>query len=154
MDMLLKLYELPPWKDSTHHAGAGDVIVRRAMAYESRRLIRWVDKTFNALWADECAAAFGQRPVGCYLAHLEQDLLGFCCLDVTFNGFIGPIGVHEDSRGRGVGSRLLHCAAHDLRMRGYAYAVIGDVGAAEFFKKAAGAVEIPDSTPGAYPRRF
>lgn len=32
----------------------------------------------------------------------------------------------------------------------YGYAIIGWVGPAEFYAKAVGAVEIPDSTPGVY----
>jgi hypothetical protein len=36
---------------------------------------------------------------------------------------------------------------------GYAYAVIGGAGPTEFYRRAAGAVPIPDSTFGIYPAR-
>jgi hypothetical protein len=36
----------------------------------------------------------------------------------------------------------------DMKLKGYGYAVIGFVGPADFYRKAVGAVEIPDSTPG------
>jgi hypothetical protein len=37
-----------------------------------------------------------------------------------------------------------------MRAEGYGYAIIGGVGAADFFARAVGAVAIPDSTPGIY----
>jgi hypothetical protein len=37
-----------------------------------------------------------------------------------------------------------------MRTMGYGYAIAGHVGAPEFFKRVAGAIEIPDSTPGIY----
>lgn len=37
-----------------------------------------------------------------------------------------------------------------MRAAGYAYAIIGGVGPADFYARAVGAVEIPDSTPGIY----
>jgi hypothetical protein len=37
-----------------------------------------------------------------------------------------------------------------MKLKGYGYAIIGDVGPAEFYRKTVGAVEIPDSTPGIY----
>ena len=36
----------------------------------------------------------------------------------------------------------------DMRLKGYGYAIIGSVGQTEFYSRAVGAVEIPDSTPG------
>jgi hypothetical protein len=33
---------------------------------------------------------------------------------------------------------------------GYAYAIIGDAGPVEYYKKVVGAIEIPDSSPGVY----
>ena len=33
---------------------------------------------------------------------------------------------------------------------GYAYAIIGDAGPVEYYKKTVGAVEIPNSHPGIY----
>jgi hypothetical protein len=37
-----------------------------------------------------------------------------------------------------------------MRAEGYAYAIIGGVGPAEFYAKTVGAVEIEGSTPGIY----
>jgi hypothetical protein len=35
-----------------------------------------------------------------------------------------------------------------LKLKGYGYAIIGSVGPTDFYRKAVGAVEIPDLTPG------
>jgi len=151
--MLVKLYALPPCDADIAKLAQQGIQIRRAMAYEFSIVTGWVKKAFNSLWADECRSAFGGRPVGCYIAVKEKGICGFCCLDVTFRNFIGPIGVQEDCRSQGVGRGLLLSAARELHLSGYAYAIIGDVGEPVFFKKAVDAIDIPNSTPGAYPAR-
>jgi hypothetical protein len=37
-----------------------------------------------------------------------------------------------------------------MKLKGYGYAIIGDVGPVDFYRKTAAAVEIPHSTPGVY----
>lgn len=151
MDMLVKLYELPQLEKATSPIRARGIVVRRAMAYERSRTIAWVDAQFNALWADECAVAFGRQPIGCFIAIYDGGVVGFCCLDSTYRNFIGPIGTADKWRGQGIGRALALAALWQMRADGYAYAVVGDVGRPEFFKKTAGAVEIAASTPGPYP---
>jgi hypothetical protein len=53
-------------------------------------------------------------------------------------------------RCRGLGSALLLACLRDMRAVGYGYAIAGAVGASEFFRRVAGAIDIPDSTPGLY----
>ena len=154
MDMLIKLNVVATSRKAIDELARQGVEIRRAMAYERGQVIGWVNKNFNALWADECAVAFGRQPVGCHIAVKDNAISGFCCFDTTFKNFIGPIGVQENYRRQGVGHGLLVSAAHELFLSGFAYAVVGDVGAPDFFKKAVGAWEIPDSTPGAYPRKI
>ncbi len=150
MDMLIKLYRLPSPESGL--AGQG-VVVRRAMAYERSRVVQWVREKFNTGWADECSTAFGHTPVGCYIAIDAQSICGFCCLNTTFQNYIGPVGVSEKFRRKGIGRGLVLAALDELRHCGYAYAVAGDVGQPDFFKVSAGAFEIPGSTPGPYPAR-
>jgi GNAT superfamily N-acetyltransferase len=154
MDMLIKLYDLPPLEPWLRHLADERIEVRRAMAYEREGIVRWVRKAFGSGWSDECATAFGKCPVDCYIAVHTREVCGFCCLNTTFLDFIGPIGVSTAFRRRGVGRGLILAALHALRGQGYAYAVVGDVGEPEFFRAAVGAVEIQDSTPGAYPFRI
>jgi len=88
--------------------------------------------------------------VTCFVALRNDKLLGFACYDVTCPNFFGPEGVAAPERGHGIGRALLLCALHAQRARGYAYAIIGGVGPAEFYEKAVGAIPIPGSTPGIY----
>ena len=70
--------------------------------------------------------------------------------ECTRRGFFGPAGVREDLRGQGLGAALLLRCLHSMREMGYAYAVIGGVGPAEFYEKVCGAFVIPGSEVGIY----
>ena len=72
------------------------------------------------------------------------------CVDATMRGFLGPMGLTETARGQGIGRGLLLTALHEMRHMGYAYAILGGVGPADFYRKVAGAIDIPDSSPGIY----
>lgn len=153
-DMLIKLYTLPTadqWMPPLMRQG---IIVRRAMPYERRKVLEWVETTFNKGWADECRLAFGRQPINCLVAVRDRAVCGFCCLDVTFRNFVGPIGVSRKCRGQGVGRALLLSCLNLMRGNGYAYAVVGDVGEPAFFQRVAGATEILESTPGPYPQKI
>lgn len=156
MDMLIRLYDLPHREASISRLNDQAIQVRRAMPYERSCILEWVRDAFNQPWADECAVAFGRQPVGCYIAVSDAStaICGFCCLDATFKNFVGPIGVKKTCRTRGIGRGLLLAAAHELYLAGYAYAIVGDAGEPGFFKRAVNAVEIPGSTPGAYPPKI
>ena len=154
MDMLIKLYNLQPLEPLLRRLADERIAIRRAMSYERAQVVQWVHKVFGSGWSDECAVAFGKYPVDCFIAVHDRQVCGFCCLNTTFLNFIGPIGVTTALRRRGAGRGLILAALYTLREQGYAYAVVGDVGAPEFFKASAGAVEIQDSTPGAYPDRI
>jgi len=154
MDMLIKLCALPDTDTLSESIRRQNIRIRRAMAYERRKLIDWVHENFNPLWADECAVAFGRQPIGCYLAVKGDAICGFCCLDVTYRNFIGPIGIASKCRSKGVGRYLVLTAAEELHKAGFAYAIVGDAGEPEFFRKAANAIGIPDSAPGPYPPKL
>jgi len=154
MDMLIKLYELPHCEAHSEPIRRQRIHIRRAMAYERRKVRDWVHKTFNPLWAEECTVAFGRQPIGCYIAVKEDAICGFCCLDVTYRNFIGPIGIAPSYRSKGVGGSLLLTAAEEIHKAGFAYAIIGDVGEPDFFRRVANAMDIPDTTPGPYPPKL
>jgi hypothetical protein len=154
MDMLIKLYNLPSPAQVLADLANEGIVVRRAMSYEGSKIVRWVQTTFTTGWADEVTAAFGHCPAGCYIAVDGGILCGFCCLNTTFRNFIGPIGVEERIRRKGVGRGMLLSALNELFLSGYAYAIVGDIGQPAFFKAAAGAIEISDSSPGPYPARI
>ena len=129
---------------------ANGVTIRRALVLEKQLVIEWVRKHFSPGWGNECDVAFSRQPVSCFIAVEEEQLLGFACYDATCLNFFGPTGVLESCRGRGVGKALLLACLHAMKWQGYAYAIIGWVGPAEFYHKIVGAVEIEGSSPGIY----
>lgn len=148
-DMLVRLYAIPGVEEALAGCLARGVTIRRALSPERPAVVDWVRAHF-ASSAAEAETAFSQVPVTCFIALRDADILGFACYDVTCRNFFGPEGVLPGERGRGVGRALLLCALHAQRARGYAYAIIGGVGPAQFYEKAVGAIAIPGSTPGIY----
>jgi GNAT superfamily N-acetyltransferase len=168
-DLLVRLYALPPLAPHLERLVAQRIEVRRARPEEARETCGWVSRVFAPRWADECAAAFGTRPVTCHLAvELQGErpadgsgyglpaerLVGFACHDVVARGMFGPTGVAETWRARGVGTALLLASLHDLFAAGYAYAAIARVGPVEFYQRAVGATVIDGSEPGIYRGRL
>lgn len=143
-DLLVKLYELPPPPET------GEVVIRRALAPERDLVLRWFEEQFSPGWRSEAAVAFGGQPIRCFIATRDQQLLGAACFNATFQGFFGPIGLRPDARGGNLGRALTLRTLAAMREEGFAYAVIGATKAEAFFERVAGAVEIPDSWPGAY----
>lgn len=150
MDMLIRLYD-------TELGGERPTVVapltlRKPLGAEHDLVVAWVAQQFGAGWASEARAALTHRPITLYIATQGEPaaMLGFCAYDATARGLVGPIGVAEQARGSGIGAALLSACLHDMRAVGYAYAVVGAVGAPEFFHRVAGATEIERSTPGIY----
>ena len=147
-DLLVRLYDLPdPAKDRPLPAG---VMVRRALSPERQRVLDWVTQAFNSRWASEVAVAFSGQPLTTWIATRDGKVVGFASADATAKGFFGPTGVAEAERGKGIGVALLLAALRGMREAGYGYAVIGGAGPVDFYSKACGAIEIPDSSPGFY----
>ena len=145
MDMLIKLYALFGAVD-----GLASIPLRKPIGPEHGAIADWVADRFGPGWASEVQVALTNRPVTLWIATRGTELLGFACYDATARGYFGPIGVAESARGQGLGAALLLACLHDMRAGGYGYAIAGGVGAPEFFRRVAGAIEIPDSMPGLY----
>ena len=148
--MLVKLYDLPPVEPLIEKLAADGINVRRARAYEKVPVLEWVESHFRTGWKGECDVAFSNQPVSCFIATHEGKVAGFACYESTCKNYFGPTGVDEALRGKGVGKALFLGCLHAMAGIGYAYAIIGGVGPAEFYTRVAGAIEIPDSTPGIY----
>lgn len=168
-DLLVKLYTLPPLEPALAALGAGGVLVRRALPSERRAVAGWVAEQFSEAWASECETAFSRQPVAVFLAVAllpgdtnqpdayampRERLLGFACYEATCKNFFGPTGVGEQYRGRGIGTGLLLACLHALAAEGYAYAIIGWAGPAEFYRQAVGATVIEGSEPGIFRGRL
>lgn len=150
MDMLIKLYAAPVGEGGSRDALPGAARLRKPIGPEHEVVVGWVAEQFGTGWASEARVALANRPVSLWLATRRAELLGFACYDATARGFFGPIGLAESARGQGLGTALLRACLFDMRAAGYGYAIIGAAGAPEFFRRAAGAIEIADSTPGLY----
>jgi GNAT superfamily N-acetyltransferase len=148
-DMLVRLYALPSGDDALAACAARGVTIRRALAPERVAVVDWV-RTHFASAAAEVETAFAQVPATCFIAVRNDAILGFACYDVTCRNYFGPEAVAAAERGCGIGRALLLAALHTQRAQGYAYAIIGGVGPAEFYEKAVAAIAIPGSTPGIY----
>lgn len=111
-----------------------------------------MEKNFGKLWASECDVSFSNKPISCFVAYekVTKEIVGFSCYDTTARGFFGPTGVLEKFRGKGIGKVLLVYCLKDMLNVGYAYAIIGDAGPVEYYKKTVGAEVIEDSSPGIY----
>jgi GNAT superfamily N-acetyltransferase len=149
LDMLVRLYDLPRLDDALASCAAGGITIRRLHSPEKPALLAWVREHFPR-WLAEAEGACCRLPVACFVAVREGTLIGFVCYDATCRNFFGPEGVLESERGHGVGRALLLAALHAQREQGYAYAIVGGVGPADFYAKSAGATPIPGSTPGIY----
>jgi len=149
-DMLVRLYDIPEPSariTTLHNAG---IDLRRAIAPERHVVVSWVRKQFGEGWASECEVSFARLPISCFRAQRGQDVLGFACYDATAKAFFGPTGVLESERNKGIGTALLLMALQAMAAEGYAYAIIGAAGPADFYAKAVGAVPIAGSAPGIY----
>ena len=148
LDLLVKLYALPNDWGFLEEKNSQGVTIRKPLGPEKQMVVSWVKNVFGNAWGSEVDMAMVNRPISCFIAIRETRINGFACYDATALGCFGPIGVEEASRGRGTGRALLLACLLDMKLKGYAYAVIGAAGAPEFFKKTVDAIDIPDSYPG------
>jgi len=145
-DLLVRLYDLPEIREFA----AGAFTIRRAFAAEKGMVSAFVAQHFTGGWASECEIAFARMPIACFIAVERDTVTGFACYDVAARGFFGPIGVAEKERDNGLGSALLLAALRDMSGQGYAYAIIGRVSDAKFYRRNLSVIEIPNSDPGFY----
>ena len=150
-DMLVRLIELPDISEVERKLIEKDkILFRRAIAPEKILVAEWVMEHFGEYWKSEVEVAFSRQPVACWLAQRGNQILGFACYESTARNFFGPTGTLESERGRGIGKVLLIKSLQSLREMGYAYAIIGGVGPAEFYEKAVGAKAIEGSEVSVY----
>lgn len=147
-DMLVKLYNLRNSWDFILEQKILGIEIRKPVGPEKRLVVNWVEKNFFCAWASETDVAISNKPISCFIAIKERELIGFSCYDATALGYFGPMGVQEIFRGRGTGKALLKASLLDMKLKGYGYAIIGAVDIPEFYKKTVGAIEIYESSPG------
>ena len=152
-DMIVNLMNIPDlaWCREKEKALLGEgIIIRRAMVPDMYAILDFVEMVGGRYAKGECAVSFSRQPVSCFVAEKDGELIGYACYEATMKDFFGPTKVREDHQGKGIGAALLLRCLHDMRNIGYAYAIIGGIGPAEFYEKVCGARIIEGSTPGIY----
>lgn len=153
-DMLIKLHALEnDWRflEAQKQLGIG---IRKPIGPENHVVLNWVTTHFGPGWASETDVALSNKPASCFVAVRDAKLIGFACYDATALGFFGPIGVDKAHRKKGTGMALMTACLLDMKLKGYGYAIVGAVENPAYYKKAVGALEIPDSSPGIYQNRL
>lgn len=148
--MLVRLYDLPDATPRYRRAREAGAIVRRADPWDQSRYREFIGNTFGELWMIEAGLAYSHSPITAFLAEKDKRIVGFAAYECTRRGFFGPTGVLESERGQGIGAALLFRCLESMREMGYAYAVIGGVGPAEYYEKTCGAFVIPGSEVSVY----
>ena len=149
-DMLVRLYALPDYSGLRQKLTGDGYVFRRPLAAEKYLVVEWVRARFGNGWASETEVSFSYQPISCFVALRQGRIAGFACYDAAYRNFFGPTGVEESSRGIGLGKILLMDCMEAMKTQGYAYAIIGGVGPAEFYAKVVGAELIAGSNPGIY----
>ncbi|MBI1292584.1 GNAT family N-acetyltransferase [bacterium] len=142
-DLLCSLVDLPPVAPLLEDLRGRGVTVRRPNPWEQTALRDFILRHFTVGWADETAVAFHHQPVTAFVAHAKGAIIGFAAYECTRRNYFGPTGVDPAWRGAGVGKALFLASMAGLRELGYTYAIVGDAGPVDFYRKAVGAMEIP-----------
>lgn len=153
-DMLVKLYDIPDVTPLLKTLEDERILIRPARACEKHLVVEWVANMFGDGWASECEVAFSHQPVSCFIATAAGEILGFACYDSTCKNFFGPTGVAKKKRRHGIGKALLLSCLQAMAANGYAYAIVGGTGPADYYAKTIGATIIAGSTPGIYGDRL
>ena len=148
-DMLVKLYELPE-KCLELDKLKKDITFRRPLAAEKSILCDWVKKNFGDGWKSEVDVSFSKQPISTFIAVENDKIIGFATYDAAYLNFLGPMGVLKNKRKKGLGKSLLFLSLSAMKEMGYAYAIIGGVGPAEFYSTTFNAKLIDGSDPGIY----
>jgi GNAT superfamily N-acetyltransferase len=152
-DMLIKLYNLTDdWRFIAEQKERG-FDIRKPIGPEKNIIVNWVSDHFSPGWAAETDIATANTPRSCFVAVKASKFVGFACYDATALGYFGPTGVDKSERGRGIGQALLKACLLDMKLKGYGYAIAGNVSDPGYYQETVGAIEILDSSPGIYKNR-
>ena len=142
-DMLCSLISLPPLMPLIEELRQQGIHIRRPNPWERPQLNSFIKEHFSEGWAEETSVAFTHQPVTCFIALDGEKIIGFADYECTRKEYFGPTGVDQAYRGKGVGKALFLAALYGLLDLGYTYAIIGDAGPEDFYRKCVGAINIP-----------
>ena len=161
-DMLVKLYEIGPDPALTTRLAERGITIRRVLAPDARRVVRFVEESTaehwpgesGESWVSECEAALSNHPPTCFVAVRERKIIGFAGDDATAKRYIATTGVLHHWQGVGVGTAMLLASLLAMSDDGYGYAIVGWPAprAVGFYERTVGAQLIEGSSPGIYGR--
>lgn len=153
-DMLVRLYNIDQdeVRQLEKELFEKEIYIKKVLTSDMTPVVNFVKETFRQSWADE--AMKGVLANKCYVAVKNQEIIGFCCYDISQLDILGPIGVRPDCREKGIGKILALKSLLSMKELGYAYAIIGWTGPQEFYSKACGAVVIEDSIPKSHSNKL
>lgn len=143
LDLLVNLYNLPNDDDPTKEMAKKGVYIRRALAPDKTEILDFIKNEFSQGWADEAEKAIFNYPSSCYIAVMDNKVVGFACYDSTALGYYGPLGVAKSARKLGIGSALTAKCLLAMREKGYGYIII-NAGPVEYYIKQLNAIVIGD----------
>lgn len=150
MDMLVKLYDLPPLEKEIAKMESAGIKIIRAFPPNRIHVVEWIKQHSSLYAAGEADCCFNHKVPSIFLAVKGNEILGYACYNATAPDFFGPTRVLDEYQGKGIGKALLLASLHALKEEGYGYAIIGSVGPVEFYQRTVGAVVIDGSSPGLY----
>ena len=148
-DMLVKLYRLRYDYGFIEKLEAEDIRIGKPENDQVQPLLQWIGNNFCQEAAEQASLAFSSFPACGFVASQIStgDPLGYACYDATGLGFFGPIGILPGYRDRGISRALVLSCLFDMKMRGYGYAIIGNVGPTRFYEDIIKEVAVPDNNP-------
>ena len=111
-------------------------MLRRAQPADWPELETFVRGRFTEVWSHEARLALHRDPPVIFIASRDERITGFACYGVYRPDWFGPLAVHPDSRGEGLGEALLLLCLDELAAAGFAVAQIGWIGPMRFYEKA------------------
>lgn len=153
-DMLVRLYDIDQdeVRQLEKELFEKEIYIKKVLASDMNPVVNFVKETFRQSWADETMKAILADK--CYVAVKNQEVIGFCCYDISQLDVLGPIGVKPECREKGIGKILLLKSLLSMKELGYAYAIIGWAGPQDFYSKACGATVIENSIPDSYSNKL
>jgi predicted GNAT family acetyltransferase len=144
-DMLVNLLQIQGYHDEVGRLKEEGIEIFRTLAPDKYRITQWVKKNSTISAAGECDVCFSNKPISCFIAVKNNEIVGYACYNATAPDFFGPTKVLEEYQGNGIGKTLLLRCLNAMKDEGYIYAIIGGIGPAKFYEKCVNAVLIQSS---------
>jgi len=114
-------------------AGKG-IIIARAKIDDRDEVLNFINANFSSC-SYEVGKAFELSPIGVHIARYNGKVMAFSAYDCNNigTGWFGPMGTHNELRGKGAGSVLLKRCMQDIKKQGLSEAIIPWVGPIRFY---------------------